>query len=219
MSKIHIYFMPGLAAGPEIFERLELPSNLYELHFLTWKTPLALDETIMNYAKRMTADIKHSNPVLVGVSFGGIIVQEMSTFIDTKKIIIISSVKSTSELPKKFKIARKSKIYKLFPTKIVTNFEKYAKFFVGKSLEKKAKIYRRYLSVRGESYIKWSIHNVISWKQEKPLENIVHIHGTNDHIFPFKNIEKCIKIEGGSHSMILLKSKEISKIIHQSLAC
>jgi esterase/lipase len=211
--------MPGLAAGPEIFERLELPSNLYELHFLTWKTPLALDETIMNYAKRMTADIKHSNPVLVGVSFGGIIVQEMSTFIDTKKIIIISSVKSTSELPKKFKIARKSKIYKLFPTKIVTNFEKYAKFFVGKSLEKKAKIYRRYLSVRGESYIKWSIHNVISWKQEKPLENIVHIHGTNDHIFPFKNIEKCIKIEGGSHSMILLKSKEISKIIHQSLAC
>jgi len=219
MSKIHIYFMPGLAAGPEIFERLELPSNLYELHFLTWKTPLALDETITNYAKRMTADIKHSNPVLVGVSFGGIIVQEMSTFIDTKKIIIISSVKSTSELPKKFKIARKSKIYKLFPTKIVTNFEKYAKFFVGKSLEKKAKIYRRYLSVRGESYIKWSIHNVISWKQEKPLENIVHIHGTNDHIFPFKNIEKCIKIEGGSHSMILLKSKEISKIIHQSLAC
>lgn len=219
MSKIHIYFMPGLAAGPEIFERLELPSDLYELHFLTWKTPLALDETIMNYAKRMTADIKHSNPVLVGVSFGGIIVQEMSTFIDTKKIIIISSVKSTSELPKKFKIARKSKIYKLFPTKIVTNFEKYAKFFVGKSLEKKAKIYRRYLSVRGESYIKWSIHNVISWKQEKPLENIVHIHGTNDHIFPFKNIEKCIKIEGGSHSMILLKSKEISKIIHQSLAC
>ena len=219
MSKIHIYFMPGLAAGPEIFERLELPSNLYELHFLTWKTPLALDETIMNYAKRMTADIKHSNPVLVGVSFGGIIVQEMSTFIDTKKIIIISSVKSTSELSKNFKIARKSKIYKLFPTKIVTNFEKYAKFFVGKSLEKKAKIYRRYLSVRGESYIKWSIHNVISWKQEKPLENIVHIHGTNDHIFPFKNIEKCIKIEGGSHSMILLKSKEISKIIHQSLAC
>jgi hypothetical protein len=80
-------------------------------------------------------------------------------------------------------------------------------------------MYRKYLSVRGESYIKWSIYNVISWKQEKPLENIVHIHGTNDHVFPFKNIEKCIKIEDGTHSMILLKAKEISKIIHQSLAC
>ncbi|MGK0325112.1 MAG: hypothetical protein ACJA2M_002733 [Polaribacter sp.] len=211
--------MPGLAAGPEIFERLELPSDTYELHFLTWKTPLDLDETITNYAMRMTTDIKHPNPVLIGVSFGGIIVQEMNKFIDTKKIIIISSVKSTSELSKNFKIARKSKIYKLFPTRIVTNFEKYDKFFIGKSLEKKAKMYRKYLSVRGESYIKWSIYNVISWKQEKPLENIVHIHGTNDHVFPFKNIEKCIKIEDGTHSMILLKAKEISKIIHQSLAC
>ena len=91
MSKIHIYFMPGLAAGPEIFERLELPSHSYELHFLTWKTPLDLDETITNYAMRMTTDIKHPNAVLVGVSFGGIIVQEMSKFIETKKIIIISS--------------------------------------------------------------------------------------------------------------------------------
>ena len=211
--------MPGLAAGPEIFERLELPSEIYELHFLTWKTPLDLDETITNYAMRMTADIKHSNPVLVGVSFGGIIVQEMNKFIDTKKIIIISSVKSTSELSKNFKIARKSKIYKLFPTRIVTNFEKYDKFFIGKSLEKKAKMYRKYFSVRGESYIKWSIHNVINWSQDKPIENIVHIHGTNDRIFPLKNIEKCIKIEDGNHSMILLKAKEISKIIHQSLAC
>ena len=219
MSKIHIYFMPGLAAGPEIFERLELPSDTYDLHFLTWKTPLDLDETITNYAMRMTTDIKHPNAVLVGVSFGGIIVQEMSKFIETKKIIIISSVKSKSELPKRYKIANKSKIYKLFPTQIVTNFENYAKFFIGKSLEKKAKIYRKYLSVRGKNYIKWSIHNVINWSQDKPIENIVHIHGTNDRIFPLKNIEKCIKIEDGNHSMILLKAKEISKIIHQSLAC
>ena len=30
MSKKHIYFMPGLAAGPEIFENLELSKELYE---------------------------------------------------------------------------------------------------------------------------------------------------------------------------------------------
>ena len=89
----------------------------------------------------MTDEIKHSNPVLVGVSFGGVIVQEMSKFMEAQKIIIISSVKSKEELPKRFKIAAKSKIYKLFPTKIVTNFENYAKYFVGKNLEKKAKLF------------------------------------------------------------------------------
>jgi hypothetical protein len=219
MTKKHIYFMPGLAAGPEIFERLELSKDLYELHYLKWKTPLALEESITNYAMRMTQDIKHENSVLVGVSFGGIMVQEMSKFIKTQKVIIISSVKSTNELPKRFKIASKSKIYKLFPTQIVTNFENYTKYFVGKSLEKKAKIYKKYLSVRGKSYIKWSIHNVINWQQEKPLKDIVHIHGTDDHIFPIKHIKNSFEIKQGNHSMILIKAKEISKIIHESLTC
>jgi hypothetical protein len=219
MSKIPIYFMPGLAAGPEIFYKLCLDPNVYEFHYLTWKDPLGIEESILNYAMRMTTEVKHKKPVLVGVSFGGIIVQEMSKLIAAQKIIIISSVKSTSELPKRYKIASKSKIYKLFPTQIVTKFENYSKFFIGTSLEKKAKMYKKYLSVRGKSYIKWSIHTVVNWRQEKPLENIVHIHGTDDNIFPFKNIKNCIEIKDGNHSMIILKAKQISDIIHQSLAC
>ena len=41
MAKTHIYFMPGLAAGPEIFENIELSPTLYELHFLKWLKPLS----------------------------------------------------------------------------------------------------------------------------------------------------------------------------------
>ncbi|MHB0756055.1 alpha/beta hydrolase [Polaribacter sp. M15] len=219
MSKTHIYLMPGLAAGPEIFENLNLSKDYYELHYLTWLAPLSIKETIANYAMRMTDEIEHQNPVLVGVSFGGIIVQEMSKFIDVQKIIIISSVKSKKELPKRFKIAAKSKIYKLFPTKIVSNFENYAKFFVGKSLERKAKLYKKYLSVRNKDYIKWAIHNAINWDQEKPLKNITHIHGTKDEIFPIKSIQNCIKVKNGNHSMIIIKAKEISTIIDTSLTC
>lgn len=211
--------MPGLAAGPEIFENISLPDNQYELHYLTWLEPLYLKETITNYAMRMVGEVKHKKPVFVGVSFGGIMVQEMSKFMDVEKVIIISSVKSKRELPRRFKLAATSKIYKLFPTKIVSNFEDYTKYFVGKTLEKKAKLYKKYLSVRGKEYLKWSIYNVIHWNQEKSLENIVHIHGTEDEIFPIKNIQNCITIKNGNHSMIIIKAKEISKIIHQHLTC
>lgn len=219
MPKTHIYLMPGLAAGPEIFENIKLSTKCYELHYLTWLQPLSLKETIADYAMRIRNDIKHEKPVLVGVSFGGIIVQEISKYIDVKKIIIISSVKSKNELPKRFKIAAKSKIYTLFPTFLVTNFENYAKYFVGKTLEKKAKLYKKYLSVRDKEYIKWSIHNVVNWNQQKPLEDIMHIHGTKDEIFPIKGIQNCINIENGNHSMIIIKGKQISTIIQQSLAC
>ena len=209
--------MPGLAAGPKIFENLELDKDLYELHFLKWKKPLALEETITNYAMRMTEDIKHEDVVLLGVSFGGIMVQEMSKFVKTKKIILVSSVKSHHELPKRFKVASMSKIYKLFPTQVVSNFEDFAKFFLGKSLKKRAKIYEKYLSERDETYLKWSIHNVLHWQQDKPLENTTHIHGTKDHVFPIKHIENCKEIEDGTHVMIITKAKKISKIIHTTL--
>lgn len=209
--------MPGLAASPKIFENLEFDTDLYELHFLKWKKPLALEESISNYAMRMTEDIKHNNVVLLGVSFGGIMVQEMSKFVSTKKIILVSSVKSHHELPKRFKLASMSKIYKLFPTQVVSNFEDFAKFFLGKSLKKRAKIYEKYLSERDETYLKWSIHNVLHWKQDKPLDNTLHIHGNKDHVFPIKHIENCEEIDNGTHVMIITKAKKISKIIHTTL--
>ena len=218
MSKIPIYFMPGLAAGPEIFENLTLPNAIYDLHYLQWKKPLHSEETIANYAMRMCEDILHKNPVLVGVSFGGIMVQEMSQFITTKKVILISSVKNKNELPKKFQLARLTKIYKLFPSKVVANFEDYTKFFLGKSLKKLAARYKKYLSVRDRSYLHWSIYQTITWKGVlKTPENLLHIHGSEDKVFPIKNILNCLVIEGGTHVMILRESKIISEYIHESL--
>ena len=53
----------------------------------------------------------------------------------------------------------------------------------------------------------------------KKNQNITHIHGTNDHVFPIKNIKNCIEIEDGTHSMIITKAKKLSKIIHETLTC
>ena len=168
MAKTPIYFVPGLAAGPEIFENLELSKEKYELHYLTWLKPLALEESIANYAMRMCDEVKEKEPILIGVSFGGIMVQEMSKFLDVKKVIIISSVKTNKELPKKFKMAKFTKLYKFFPTKVISNFEEYAQYFLGKSLKKRAKIYQKYLSVRSKTYLNWAIFNVLKWEQNKP---------------------------------------------------
>jgi len=219
MNKTHIYFVPGLAAGPEIFENLTLSKEKYVLHHLKWINPLALEETIASYAMRMNAEINEKNAVLIGVSFGGIMVQEMSKFLNVKKIIIVSSVKESAELPLKFKMFKITKAYKLFPTKIVSNFEDFTQYFIGKPLKKRADIYKKYLSVRNKLYLNWSISNVVKWEQKEPTKNITHIHGTKDHIFPIKNIKNCIKIKDGTHIMILTKAKRISKIIDEVLTC
>ena len=99
MEKVQLYCVPGLGASPKIFENLDLPEDWIDIHFLEWKIPLSLEETIEHYAERMCRDIHHKNPILLGVSFGGVMVQEMAKVIDTKKIILVSSIKSHHELP------------------------------------------------------------------------------------------------------------------------
>ena len=213
LDKIHIYLVPGLAASSDIFEYLEIPQDNFELHYLDWLVPLSQNESINDYAKRMCTLIKHENPVLVGVSFGGIMVQEMSKIIPVKKIIIISSVKSKHELPRRLKLARVSKAYKVLPTKVIANIENYTKYAFGNTIKKRVQLYSKYLAMRDKDYLPWALHNVLNWQQENPPNNIVHIHGNKDRIFPIKHVKNCTVLEGGTHVMILNKAKHISQLL------
>ena len=212
-TKIPIYFVPGLAASKQIFEHIFLPEDKFDVKYIEWILPLSIDETIESYAKRMCEFITHENPILIGVSFGGVMVQEMSKIISAQKVILISSIKSKHELPTRLRIAQKTKAYKLFPTKIIENIEKYEAIFFNDYLKKRNELYKKYLSVRNASYLQWAIYNVLHWQQEEVLENVIHIHGDKDEIFPIKYIQNYTNIKNGTHVMVLDKAKSISKIL------
>ncbi|MHA7943439.1 alpha/beta hydrolase family protein [Formosa sp. 3Alg 14/1] len=203
---IHVYFMPGMAANSSIFEYIELAEDRFKIHLLEWIMPES-KESLSAYAKRLCKNIKEENPVLVGVSFGGILVQEMSKHIKTRKIIVISSVLTKYELPKRMKLAKATKMYKFLPTHLVQDFETYAKYTFGDAATKRVKLYKKYLSVRDKNYLDWAIEQVVCWEQKEPLPNTIHIHGKKDAVFPIQYITDCIEIEGGTHIMILNKFK------------
>ncbi len=206
MSKIQVYLMPGLAASSSIFERIELPESQFEIHLLEWFVPVS-HETLKDYAKRMAEKVKGNNPVLIGVSFGGILVQEMAQFLKPKKIIIISSVKSNAELPRRMKIAKTTKAYKLIPTSLLANVELLVKYAFGDVFKQRLKLYERYLYMRNKEYLDWAIEQVIIWERKSVDSNVIHIHGDSDEVFPVKNIKNFINVKGGTHMMILNRFK------------
>lgn len=206
MSKIPVYLMPGLAASAAIFERIALPEAVFETVLLEWEIPLD-QETLPDYAKRMTEKIKHPNPVLIGVSFGGILVQEMAAFVQVRKVIIISSVKSNLEFPRRMKIAKTTKAYKLIPMSLILNIENLAKFSFGAKVNQRLKLYEKFLSVRDIRYLDWAVEKVILWDRTVADKNVIHIHGDADDVFPIKYISDCIVVKGGTHIMILNKYK------------
>ena len=206
--------MPGLAASTSIFERIRLPESEFEMMFLEWQIPRE-KETLQEYAKRMTEKIVHENPVLIGVSFGGILVQEMARFITARKVIIISSVKSNLEFPKRMVLAKKTKAYKLIPLSLVENIESLAKFSFGKKVNERLKLYEKFLSVRDKGYLDWAIEQVILWDRTVVNTDVVHIHGDADDVFPIKNIKDCIVVTGGTHVMILNKYRWLNANLPQ----
>lgn len=210
MSKIPVYFMPGLAASPAIFEKIKLDESVFEVCLLEWEIPQA-KESLSDYALRITKNIKHENPVLIGVSFGGILVQEMARHIDARKVIIISSVRSCAEFPRRMKIGKSTKAYKLIPMQILLNIEKLAKFSFGEKINKRIQLYEKFLSVRDLRYLQWAVESVILWDRNEIDEKVIHIHGDKDDVFPIKYIKNCIIVKGGTHIMILNKYKWLNE--------
>jgi pimeloyl-ACP methyl ester carboxylesterase len=204
-----IYLMPGMAANPRIFELVNFPKN-FQVISLSWVPPKK-EESIQNYAKRMCERVKHPKPILIGVSMGGVLVQEMASFLDCEKVIIVSSVKSNKELPAHMKLAQITNAHKLLPTQWINNIETLAIFVFGNGLKKRFELYDRYLSERDPDYLKWAIDVIVKWKRIEPSKNIIHIHGKSDTVFPIKNIISPYIEIPGDHAIILTQYKWFNK--------
>jgi len=212
---VHVYFMPGMSANSLIFEKIKLSSK-YKLHLLEWIDPLK-NETLKDYSIRFSEIIIHKNPVLVGVSFGGVLVQEISKIIKVHQTIIISSIKSNKELPNSMKMVKLTKSYKLLPVKWLNDFESLITFVLGPRINRRVELYRKYLSVRDRNYLSWAIKELIEWDQDESTDNVIHIHGTKDMIFPAIYLKNYIPLPNGDHAMILKKADWINKFLEKNL--
>lgn len=202
---LHLYCMPGMAASPKIFEHISLPSSI-ELHYLSWIQPNE-NESLEQYALRMCERVKHKNPLLLGVSFGGVLVQEMAKHIEVDKLLIVSSIKNKNELPLPMKMAKKTNAHKLLPTQWINSLDALALYTFGKGIQKRLELYQKYLSERNPFYLSWAIDALVNWEQEYALDEIIHIHGERDTVFPIKNLRGPLHKINAGHAAIITHAK------------
>jgi len=142
----------------------------------------------------------------------------MSKFIKLKKLIVVSSVKSHHELPKRYKLIKITKAYKILPTRLASNIDLLAKYAFGETIKKRVGLYKKYLSVNDKAYLDWSIKQVVCWDQEEPNPEAIYIHGDKDVIFPYSCEGNCIVIKGGTHIMIINKYKWFNENLPKLIA-
>lgn len=211
-----IYQVSGLGANQNAFKYLKLNPD-FEPIYVPWLQP-ENDETLAHYSERMTEKINTDQDfILMGLSFGGIVAQEMNRFLNPKLNILISTVKSREELPKLMKFSSKISAHKLIPSNFITSNKGFSYALFRKLYNSKMPDINDFFEYRDPQYLKWSIDQIVNWKNHVEMGKFIHLHGNRDVVFPFSKIQNAEKIEGGTHIMVMQKAKKVSELINESL--
>ena len=209
----NIYCVSGLGADDRVFQKLKFEG--YQPVHINWLDPEP-KESIADYAKRLASQIKSDDPIIIGLSFGGMIAVEIAKQINAKKVILISSVKNQQEVPFYFKIFRWLPIHRLIPAKLILWFGQLlaAWFFSLQTIDER-KLFKAILLDTDAKFMKWAIHRVVSWKNELIPENTYHIHGQSDRIFPNRFVHENFSVAKGGHFMIMNQAEHISQLLQK----
>lgn len=179
------------------------------------------NDTMETYAQKFIPLIDTSQPFnIVANSMGGIMAMELIRHIQPEKVILISSIKSRKEMPFILKQMKYTNMHKLLPGKGFIGAIQFGSLFK-KEVLKEPGMRRLAVSMAKKndpSFLYWCVNAIVKWNgKEDYRKDIIHIHGTQDEMFPYRNIKNAISVKGGTHSMLLIQHKEVNQLLAENL--
>ena len=203
----NIYIISGLGADKSVFSRLDFGEN--NIVFIDW-IPVKENEPIIKYAQRLLAQITTPNPILIGLSFGGIMAVEIAKLIPVEKLILISSAKTKYEIPFSYRLLGKLKLNKILPVKLFFATNQLTYFIFGVKEKRDQAILSANIKNTNIVFFRWAINQILNWENTENEFPIFHLHGNKDYILPFSKIKNAVEIIGGGHLMVLTHPAEVS---------
>lgn len=208
-----VYAFSGLGADGRIFKYLSLS---HEIIPVQWIEPLQ-EESLESYALRLGEQIDESQPfALLGVSFGGMLVSELSKTMKPEKVILISSAATRYELPFMSTVSRLFRLHKILPARIYKP-PTFVAYFGFPASKKQREVAIGIIQDTDYHFVKWALGAIVNWSNEQTPSKMLHIHGKLDPILPLKKRMNAMVL-GSGHFIILRKSNEISSIIEEHIA-
>ena len=211
----HIYLFSGLGVDHRAFQNIDFSG--FEVTFIEWIMPTD-NESLPAYASRLAQQIRHKKFMLVGVSFGGMIAVEIAKILSPEKTILISSAKTSTEIPSPFRFSGRLRLHYLIPKRLLKkpNWINYKLF--GITDQRNKRLLDDILQDTDPHFFKWAMTQIVLWKNKTIPDNVVHIHGTDDKILPYRFVACDIRIEHGGHFMVVDKADELNPILRNLLA-
>ena len=208
------YLIPGLGADERVFQFLRLQG---EAHVLRWLTPQTADEPLPHYASRLAAVVPPEHACwVVGVSFGGVLAQEVGRLRPLARVVLISSFASPAELPWVARLARATGLHRLLVPQLLPLLPRVAQwlFSVGNGAE--YELLQRIIRDTEPGFVRWAIARLVHWPGGAGAP-AARIHGTADRLLPAGAVHSHHRLPGG-HFIIVSRAAEISQILNRLAA-
>lgn len=212
---MHIYVLSGLGADESIFQKLDF--GTWEPVFIQWIEPLK-KESLESYAARLLVQVKMEKPVLLGVSFGGMLAVEMAKIIDCQQVILISSAAVHSEIPWIYRFLGRTGILPFIPVGILKQANFITFWLFGMRTKEEKNLLKNILKRTDPAFLRWAMYSIVHWKNQTLPPKIFRLHGGADRILPLGNMQQVEKvISGGGHLMVYSLADSVSEILYDIL--
>jgi pimeloyl-ACP methyl ester carboxylesterase len=208
-----LILLPGMAADERLFapQRAAFPCLLVP----AWIEPLP-QESLRSYAGRLARRINPGHPCVVGgASFGGIVALEMAAHLQARACVLISSVRSPSELPWLHRLLRPAAV--LGPAGLGRVAALVARASAP-SLSPRAAQRLRRLSAPQAAFQRWASWAVLTWRPNRAARQVrvYQIHGGADRTFPIRYTRPDVVVARGGHLLSLTHPQAVNELLAQA---
>jgi hypothetical protein len=209
------YLIPGLGADERVFRRLRLAGTV---HILQWLAPQSPTEPLAHYAARLAEAVPlHAPCWLVGVSFGGLLAQEIGRWRPLARVVLISSLGQPADLPPLLRVARATKLHRLVPFGLLKWLPRLAQWFFGARGGTEYRLLRQILHDTDPAFARWATAQLLAWRGPG-LPGIVRLHGTRDRLLPAGAAHIDYRVPGAGHFLIVSHAVQVSQMLNELAA-
>jgi pimeloyl-ACP methyl ester carboxylesterase len=210
----NIYCISGLGADYRLFCNLEVEG--YHFVTLPW-ADFDNSDDMSTYAEKMYRMIPEPEPIILGLSFGGMLTTEICKIHEVRQAFVVSSAKTRAELGYQIPSWFVHGTTSVLPLASFNTPFWFALDRLGAQTDEEKKLLRQVMSDANPKFVKWCIKTLLSWTNTEVPAGIIHIHGTKDRVIPGSKVNANHWIKDGSHIMIYNRAAEINKLISSAL--
>jgi pimeloyl-ACP methyl ester carboxylesterase len=214
-TELPLILLSGLAADAAVFapQRLAFP----QLIVPPWIKPLS-NESISNYAERFAAECCPAGEcVLGGASFGGMLALEMARFVKPRALLLIGSVRSPLELPRRVRMWRRLSPAVNFLPIPPLQWSAGSAAIARRWLPHLAGVAQQF-SQADEEVFRWSLQQLLAWNTVPQVDcPIYQIHGDCDRVLPIACTQPDVVVRGGGHVISMTHAREVNAFLADCL--